>query len=198
VARQDDQAARRRQIAEAMWRVTIARGLEGVSMRQVAAEAGVSVGMLQHYFRTKDEMLMFGLDSMTEQVSRRIGERFGELAEPTPKQLVRATLVEMLPLDEERRLEAFVSTAFLTRAAVDTRFADYLRDGHRQGHAYLAEQIGHGLPCDVQRAAHVLLALVNGFTLGVLAGQCSAQEALAAVDAHLDALFGTYTHLDGL
>ncbi|KAA2246757.1 TetR/AcrR family transcriptional regulator [Solihabitans fulvus] len=192
MSRQEDQAMRRRQIAEAMWRVTVARSLEGTSMRHVAAEAGVSVGMMQHYFRTKDEMLLFALDSMTEQVSRRIGERFAELADPDdPKHQVRAALVETLPLDEERRLEAFVGCAFLTRAAVDTRFADYLRDGHRQGHAYLVEQINRGgRPCDAAEEAHVLLALVNGFTLGVLAGQCTAQQALAAVEARLDALFG--------
>ena len=162
-------AERRRHIAEALWRVVVARGMEGASMRHVAAEAGVSVGMLQHHFRDKDQMVMFALDSMTEQVGRRMGERMAGLVEP--RELVRAVLLEMLPLDEERRLEAHVSCAFLGRAAVDDRLATYLRDGHIQAHAFLAEQIGRVDPEGAHQEANVLLALVTGFTFTVLAGQ---------------------------
>src|SRR3954467_4457371 len=40
-------------------RVAAHQGLEAVSLRHVATEAGVSTGMVQHYFRTKDEMMTF-------------------------------------------------------------------------------------------------------------------------------------------
>jgi AcrR family transcriptional regulator len=33
------------------------RGLDDVSVREVASAAGVSIGTVQHYFRTKDDML---------------------------------------------------------------------------------------------------------------------------------------------
>ncbi len=56
-----DQRARRRQIVDAVWRVTVDRGLESVSLRQVAAEVGGSVGLLQHYFKDKNEMLLCAL-----------------------------------------------------------------------------------------------------------------------------------------
>jgi AcrR family transcriptional regulator len=42
--------------------------MEAVSLRQVAAEAGVSMGMVQHYFADKEEMVLFALSSMTEQL----------------------------------------------------------------------------------------------------------------------------------
>jgi TetR/AcrR family transcriptional regulator, transcriptional repressor of bet genes len=57
-----DPLAQRRSIAEAVFRLAVARGADAVSMRDVAAEAGVSLGMVQHYFRSKDEMLLFALD----------------------------------------------------------------------------------------------------------------------------------------
>ncbi|ADJ48081.1 TetR family transcriptional regulator [Amycolatopsis mediterranei S699] len=42
------------QIAEALQRLTTRAGLEGVSLRQVAAEAGMSMGSVQHYFTRVD------------------------------------------------------------------------------------------------------------------------------------------------
>lgn len=56
-----DRHERRTLIADALMRVAARQGLEAVSLRHVAAEAGVSPGMVQHYFRTKDEMMAFAM-----------------------------------------------------------------------------------------------------------------------------------------
>ncbi|GAA4437928.1 hypothetical protein GCM10023148_44870 [Actinokineospora soli] len=93
-------------------------------------------------------------------------------------------------MDEERRLEAHVSCAFLARAAVDERIATYLREGHVQGHAFLAGQIARVDPDGADREASALPALATGFAFTVPAGQCSPADALAGVDAKLTALFG--------
>src|ERR1700716_1225619 len=104
VPRQVDHEARRRLIAEALWRVTRAEGLDAVSLRQVATEAGVSMGLIQHYFDSKDEMLIFARETISDRVGQRITNRIAVLGEtPEPSALVRAVLVEMLPLDEPRR-----------------------------------------------------------------------------------------------
>jgi AcrR family transcriptional regulator len=47
------------------------RGLEAVSLRHVATEAGVSTGMVQHYFRTKDEMMTFALEMVMDNIQAR-------------------------------------------------------------------------------------------------------------------------------
>ena len=65
-----DPLARRHSIAEAVFRLAAARGADAVSLRDVAGEAGVSLGMVQHYFRSKDEMLLFALDHMRDRVAR--------------------------------------------------------------------------------------------------------------------------------
>ena len=64
-----DPLARRHSIAEAVFRLAAARGADAVSLRDVAGEAGVSLGMVQHYFRSKDEMLLFALDHMRDRVA---------------------------------------------------------------------------------------------------------------------------------
>ncbi|MFB8061103.1 TetR family transcriptional regulator, partial [Kitasatospora purpeofusca] len=47
-----DHEERRRQIAEALLRIADTQGLQSASMRAVAAEAGVSLRLVQYYFET--------------------------------------------------------------------------------------------------------------------------------------------------
>ena len=54
-----DHEQRRTEIAEALWRVVARQGLEGATIRAVAAEAGWSRGIVEHYFDNKEELLAF-------------------------------------------------------------------------------------------------------------------------------------------
>jgi AcrR family transcriptional regulator len=45
-----DHEARRRDVSEAVWRVLVAHGFGGLTMRAVAAELDASTGLLTHYF----------------------------------------------------------------------------------------------------------------------------------------------------
>ena len=182
--RKIDHDARRRVIAEALWRVLVTSGLEAVSLRQVAAEAGVSMGMVQHYFSDKEEMVLFALRSMTEHVSRRMAAALAELPDD-PLRRVRAVLAEILPLDVERRVEAQVGATFLAHAPVDPRVAEYLRTGYADGHAYLAEQLAAAGVAEPAREAALLLAVNDGLTVHTLAGHLEPDEALAILDGHL-------------
>ena len=196
VPKRVDPRARREQIARALWRVTATHGLDAVSLRHVAAEAGVSMGMVQHWFRTKDQMLRFALQTVSEQVEARLGQRITEIEHGSPREAVRALLVELLPLDEQRRMEAHVAVAFGARAAVSPVIADSLREGMDQMRAFLADKIraanGPHRP-DAEHAAVALSALVDGLTAHTLAEQCTPQAALAALEDHLDTLFGAPT-----
>ena len=49
-------------------------GLEGVTMRAVAAEAGLSYGSLFHYFESKDELLMYAVRHSLSQQTQRVNE----------------------------------------------------------------------------------------------------------------------------
>ena len=187
--RRVDQQARRRQIVEAVWRVMMDRGLESVSLRQVAAEAGGSVGLVQHYFKDKDEMLLFALETLTENVDGRMARGIAALAEPDdPKALVRAMLIELLPLDRERAVEARVASTFLARAAVDPHVAAHVQGRYARGHEFLVRQLRRGGVKHPTEEANTLFALVDGLTLHTLAGHHLPESALAALDAQLDRL----------
>ena len=190
--KQVDHEARRHRIAQALWRVTSAHGLEGVSLRHIAAEAGVSMGQIQHYFRSKDDMLLFALDRMSRDVDVRVQERLSTLDRADePAVLTRAVLVEMLPLDEQRRVEGLVTLAFLARAPFAPDIGDALTTGHDQLRDFLAEQL-HAVgvrPDDARAHGIELVALLEGLTTLVLSGSMAAEAALAALDSRLTQAF---------
>jgi AcrR family transcriptional regulator len=187
-----DHQAQRARIADALMRVAADRGLEAVSVRHVAAEAGVSTGMVQHYFRTKDAMMAFALDMVSRNAEARIAADAPSLgANPTPRALVRTLLVQILPLDETRTREAKVTLAFLAYAAVRPEAGARLHEIATGMRAFLAAQIrAAAAVADPETAATALFALVDGLGMHMLTGQCSPEAALATLDAHLDSVLG--------
>ncbi|MFD3517665.1 TetR family transcriptional regulator C-terminal domain-containing protein [Streptomyces sp. NPDC058657] len=125
--KQVDHAGRRRLIAEAVCRLADERGLEGVTLRDVASAAEVSMGAVQRCFRTKEEMLVFALGHVGE----RIGERVRASVVRSPAQSAGTALghavTEVSLLRAEHRAEARVWLAFVAQAAVSEPLAKSLR-----------------------------------------------------------------------
>lgn len=193
-----DHRARRHTIAESVWRVSAQGGIEAVTMRQVAAAAGMSLGQVQHYFTTKDELLAFAYELLTDHVAARVSQRDDPPCdeEPEPRTIVGNVLTELLPLDEERTVEAHFLLMFLARSAVSAEFAARLGKAHADLHAFVADQIRRGqrrgmvtVHLDAAREARTLLAVLDGLTTHVLVGHHTARDAEQALDDHLDALF---------
>lgn len=184
--KQVDHDDRRRQIGDAVCRLIAARGLEAVSLRHVAAEAGVSMGRVQHYFAAKDEMLMFAF----ELIGDRVAARFGSVRADDPAQHLRAILLELLPLSAAARAEAPVLVAFLAQAVVEPRLGESLRRGNGEMVAWLEGLITEVRPGgDAERDAMALLAFVDGLMLQVLIGQVSPEAAVDLVDHQLARVF---------
>jgi AcrR family transcriptional regulator len=57
---------RREQILEATARVISERGADGTRLADIARKAGVSIGLIQHYFNTRDELLAEAFDYFNE------------------------------------------------------------------------------------------------------------------------------------
>ncbi|WP_173162570.1 TetR/AcrR family transcriptional regulator [Phytohabitans suffuscus] len=188
-----DHNERRTRIAEALLRVAGEHGLEAVSLRHVAAEAGVTSGMVQHYFRTKDEMMAFALEVVRERSETRIAAAAADLGpDPAPRRLLRTVVAEVLPVDEPRRADGRVALAFLAYTAVRPEAAAPLRADTAAMLAFVAERIRAGGPrpgIDPDRAAVGLLALMEGLGVHLLGGHYDARTALDALDAHLDTIF---------
>ncbi|OZC76592.1 hypothetical protein CH251_06875 [Rhodococcus sp. 06-462-5] len=115
-----DHDVRRAEIVAAVWRVIERAGMNGATVRSVAAEAGVSPGSLRYYFSDQGELVLFAAEAMTQRVVARLE------AHPTDGDgLLRAirVLEELLPLDEDRSVEASVWLEAIVRARFDERLA---------------------------------------------------------------------------
>ncbi|MEU6311049.1 TetR/AcrR family transcriptional regulator [Streptomyces sp. NPDC047014] len=195
--RQVDHESRRRLIADAVCRLADERGLEGVTLRDVAARAEVSMGAVQRCFRTKEEMLLFALGA----IGRRIGERVQARLVRSPAQSAASALghaaTEIALLDAEHRAEARVWLAFLAQAAVDQGLAEVLRANYAALQELFTGLVSEAraatgrpsAPVDAVREARALLALADGLTTHVLIGHLGAAEAQEVLHTHLSRLW---------
>lgn len=125
-----DQEQRRAELAAAVFRVVERAGVEGASVRVVAAEAGWSMGALRYYFSTQEGLLRFAVEAMAQRVSDRVtGHYLPGSTTPPGIERAAALLLGMLPVDEERRAEVLVWLAFMTRARIDPTLDDVRREG---------------------------------------------------------------------
>lgn len=191
-----DHDERRRAIAEAVFRLIGSSGMESVSLRDVAIEAGVSVGSVQHYFESKTEMLLFALSYMRERVLERLLRKLGKLTDPTKREYIRAVMSAMLPLDQPSREEASVNVAFFSVALSTPQFANLIAEGYARLMAMSQAQL-HDAAATGQLAANVdpdkdgaaLFFLVQGLIGPLLIGQLSKKQALGILDYQLDRVF---------
>lgn len=198
VPKQVDHAARRAEIAEALTRLAAKQGLEGVSLRHVAAEAGMSMGLVQHYFRTKDEMLLFAVERRSQVYEERLKARLeaGELPS-TPKAVLRAILIEILPLDDRSRGDWLMGVAFFIRAISDPSFAAAYTEGVPQLFELFAVLIRQGQEAgDVDKSADpehesaILWAVADSQGSNIVMRHRTPEQCLSTVDYYLDRLFG--------
>ncbi|WP_328834872.1 TetR/AcrR family transcriptional regulator [Streptomyces europaeiscabiei] len=194
--RQVDYEDRRRRIAEAVCTLIARSGMEAVSLRDVAAQANVSMGAVQRCFRTKQDMLLFALEHISQHVSERANQRIAATSAPqAASTLLSHTLAELALLDDKSRTQAHVWLAFVTYAPASEKLAAVLHDTYAKLHGLIAWLIRYGQDTqeilqhlDPDREAHTLLALADGLTVHVLAGHQSPATALATLQRHINHL----------
>ncbi|MFT9847018.1 TetR/AcrR family transcriptional regulator [Aneurinibacillus sp. REN35] len=106
-----DLEERKKTIAEATWRVISKKGMEGATVRNIAEEAGVSLGALRHYFSTQEELLMYAMNLVKEKAAARIYERVAH--DVPPKEKIVNVLLEIVPVNDETRAEMEVWFSFV-------------------------------------------------------------------------------------
>lgn len=207
--KQVDHEGRRRRIAEAVCLLADERGLEGVTLRDVAERAQVSMGAVQRCFRTKDEMLVFTLGHVGARITERVRVRLRAGPAQSAGTALGYAATEVALLRAEHRTEARVWLAFVAQAAVSDSLAGTLRANYaalQDLFARLVAEAGDtagagpraaphspaadGTPHpDAVRAARTLLALTDGLTAHVLVGHLTPDQAQDVLHAHLQALW---------
>ncbi|MEF3306976.1 TetR/AcrR family transcriptional regulator [Paenibacillus sp. GYB003] len=168
-----DHDSRRVQLAEAAWRIIRSRGIDEVSVRNVAEEAGMSLGSLRHYFSTHSELLAFSMRLVSERVENRL--RSGTW-DGDPRSALERIVAELVPLDEDRLAECEVWFAFAGKAIADPSLAALMREVDGALHAFfrritddlIARQLTKpGI--DAEHEAFRLHALVDGLVVHAVA-----------------------------
>nr|WP_316650869.1 TetR family transcriptional regulator C-terminal domain-containing protein [uncultured Gellertiella sp.] len=93
--RRESPEDRRRQLGEAALRCIVKHGNAGVSLRQIAAEAGVTQGLITHHFGEINELVAYAFDIMSDGLLASI---MGAVEQAGP--------------DPRERLKAFIAVSF--------------------------------------------------------------------------------------
>src|SRR6202046_5462696 len=181
-----DHEERRRQITDALLRTAATRGLHAAGMREVAAEAGVSLRLVQYYFGTKEELLLSAMQHLATQFSERALARIRRIKKTespaSPRDVIAAILTEALPADDERRTFTVLYTAYFALSLTDPALAisplarnssivsDVIAAQLRAAQA--AADMPAGLDPDLEAIS--LLTMSAGLGTSVMAGQSSA------------------------
>jgi AcrR family transcriptional regulator len=197
VPKRVDHEQRRRQIGEALLRIASTRGLQSATMREVAAEAGVSLRLVQYYFNTKEQLLLAALAYLGEQLTDRVRASIRALGPVTSRNVVYGTLTAALPTDEEsvrltRAYTGFYTLLFSEPQMAERHGATYpdKLESLLATHIAAAQEAGEvAADVDPPLAAAALLALTNGLGSSVLGGQRDGAAALRILEDQLARLF---------
>jgi AcrR family transcriptional regulator len=165
-----DHDARRRDVAEAVWRVLRRTGFAGLGMRAVAAELGASTGLLTHYFASKGELVRHALELLHERTDERLRDT---PAEPGLAAL-RLRLQSVLPLDPEGAELSRIWVGFWDLALVDDELGRREAARYDRWRARLrplveaALERGELAPADVETVLDILTAFTHGIVVQAL------------------------------
>jgi AcrR family transcriptional regulator len=109
-----DHDARREELVLAAWQVIAAKGIDEVTIRDIARESGYSSGVLAHYFKNKDDLLAHALRLSHTRIRKRYDAEVEEKSAAVDA--LRGILIDNLPVDEQRELETRIEMSFWARA----------------------------------------------------------------------------------
>lgn len=164
-----DHDERRAEISAAVIRVVARDGVGGVTMREVAAEAGWSTGVLNHYFQNKKALLVGGLRQAARETGRNLNRAMKERHGPDR---VRAVLEEGMPLDERREGFCAIFFFFWAEGLTDPDLSAELAKYYNAWRTVVREAIELGQAegwvrpgLDAQMLSETLVALADGLAI---------------------------------
>jgi TetR/AcrR family transcriptional repressor of bet genes len=189
VPKRVDHDVRKRQITDAVVRITVKGGLSSATFREVAGEAGVSVRLVQYYFGTKDQLLLETQRHVAERSVARIRRLHAESTD-TPRGVLRTVMRSFIPVDGESRDAMLMFVALFAASLLDPALkrneAAEVPTSMRRA---IAEQLARAklrAGVDAEREALILFVMIAGLAQGVLDGQLTASEAFETIDYALD------------
>ena len=158
-----DHEQRRTEIIYALWQVIYERGIHAASYQAVARAAGISVGRIQHYFASKQDLVRAGCQAIVDTAESVHFER-----------------------TEALRLGISVWYAYLARATADPQIREIFTKASRGTLDYAARLLEQaGAPA---QEAERLIALSNGLAQSAMVGAVTVEEAAHVLHQEVDSL----------
>ena len=169
---------RREQIFRATTAVIAREGFAGTTMRGVAEEAGVSTGMLNHYFANRQDMLAQTLVAVSERVQARVRNAIEDV--PAGPSRVRAFVDAALPRDAAMVASWRVWIAAYGEAVRSPRLRAEIEQRLEPWWALIDEALADAVPADALEDDGIPVswrfdALLNGFVIQVLTASSELQ-----------------------
>lgn len=159
---------RRQDLIAATAKLLAERGVAGTSVRAICAVAGVSPGLLRHYFDGVDDLIAATYDDVGERITRALEEAVTS-AGPAPRDRLRAYLIASFrpPVMDPEVLATWL--AFWSLVRIQPRIgrlhgALYAQYRERLEHL-LADCAGPAPEFDIRLAAIGLTAAIDGLWL---------------------------------
>lgn len=179
------EAERRHDLIEATLDCIAEYGLEGATVRQIAIKAGVTAGLIRHYFQSKEHILQEAyrivIARLTEKAERVTGD-----PETRLRDFIVINLTE--PVANSRSLSLWAS--FISRVSVDPELAAIHREGYLSFRNALESLLADFLsargadasPERCRRLAIAINGLLDGLWLeGCLAGELFGKSELVEI-----------------
>ena len=185
--------ARRQSLIEAAARCLASKGAAGVSVRAICAEAGVSPGLLRHYFAGVSEAIAETYRWIGEQIADALDEAVaGAGTDPRARLLAYVTANFRPPIASPELLASYVAFWSLTRSdpAIAAVRAEVYSD-FRTGLEVLIDELRPDLG-GARLPAVALTALIDGLWLELSLGHApfTPEDAERLAEMWLDRLLG--------
>jgi AcrR family transcriptional regulator len=165
---------RREQICRAAAAVIAREGFAGSTMRMVAEEAGVSTGMLNHYFANRQDLLTQALVFVSERAQARMSAAVADI--PPGHARLAALLDSALAEDDEVTetwrvwINAYGEAVRLPdlRRTIESRLTSWYRLVDRALEGLVSAEDSHGLPWGWR-----VESMLNGLTILALTSEAA-------------------------
>lgn len=188
MVRTADHAARKAQMVTAVKELTLEVGLSHVTIAGVAQSAGISVGLVQHYYASKEELLLDTFHTVCQDVLARVDAAIAraERRHERIEQMLLGGLEQLLPLTKKRRDEVHLVHSFAGAALENTALQPGFRAALTEHQSRVEQALENGKLCgevdpttDSPAEAYALLALTDGLAARLLTHRGRAQQAWA-------------------
>lgn len=189
-----DPEQRRKHVVAAALRLVVAEGIDGLSLRKVAVESGLNIGSVRHYFDDHTDLLAAAAREVGDRMDERLAchplDDLTGRSGPAALEALQELVEELLPVDEQRRVEAIVLGEFIVAARTKPVFRPMAEQMATDMRQVLADALDALAVPDPGEEAERLTAMCVGLSLDAVTphGSLSVERVRRTLRRHLHSI----------